>query len=338
VSIDSAKDETTLANSGLTGGDRRDRLSVRVFGDDEIQELHAGALWVLEHVGVLVDSTEARRIFAAGGCDVDDESRMVKFPPYVVQEAIASAPRQVTFAGRDVDHDVVVGDGSMVFQNFGIAPKIVDPETRVIRPSTKDDIETCARVCDALPEIGIFEMALTAEDKPPATANVHSVEAALLGGRKPVCAATLTTAETEACIDLAAAVVGGRQKLSTRSLIYAGVCPLSPLRLTPDLTEPTIAMAEAGLISTFLSEVMSGATAPITVAGSIVVHAAEMLASVSLAQLVRRGTPVVVGGTSGPMDMRWGTASGGAPEFALCNAGLAQLARFWALPSMLAGL
>jgi trimethylamine--corrinoid protein Co-methyltransferase len=327
-----------LADSDVSGGGRLDRLSVRVFGADEIEEIHDGTLWVLEHVGVLVDSPAARQIFDSGGCRVDAQTGMVKFPPYVVQEAIASAPREVIFAGRDADHDVVVGEGSMVFQNFGIAPKIVDPETRAIRPSTKDDIETCARMCDAMSELGIFEMALTAEDMPPATANVHSVEAALVGGRKAVCAATLTTAETEACIDMAAAVVGGREKLSTRSLIYAGVCPVSPLRLTPELTEPTIAMAKAGLITAFLSEVMSGATAPITVAGSIVVHAAEMLASVSLAQLVRRGTPVVVGGTSGPMDMRWGTASGGAPEFALCNAGLAQLAHFWALPSMLAGL
>ena len=75
-----------------------------------------------------------------------------------------------------------------------------------------------------------------------------------------------------------------------------------------------------------------------TVAGTIVVHAAEMLAAITLAQLVRRGTPVSMGGTSGPMDLRFATATAGAPEFALCNAGLAQLARFYELPSMLAGL
>jgi trimethylamine---corrinoid protein Co-methyltransferase len=313
-------------------------LRLQLFTQDEIGQLHEGALWVLEKVGVRVDSAEARALLASGDCHVDDESEMVTFPRDIVASAIAGAPDVVTFAGRDPDHDIVVGDSSLSFMNFGISPRIVDPETRELRPSTKDDIETCARMCDAMSEIDLFEMALTAEDMPSVSANVHSVEAALRGGRKPVCAATLTTAETEASIDLAAAIVGGRNELKQRSLIYSGVCPLSPLRLTPELTEPTLAMARAGLINWFVSEVMSGGTAPITVAGSIVVHAAEMLASVVLAQIVNTGAPVVVGGTSGPMDMRWGTASGGAPEFALCNAGLAQLARFWSLPSILAGL
>ena len=238
--------------------DMRDALGISVFSEEKLHELHLAVIEVLARTGVLVESPDARRIFASGGCNVDDKTRMVRLPQYIVEEAIRSAPSQIVYAGRDAEHDVIAGSDEFVFQNFGIAPALVDPETRTIRPSTKNDIETCARLCDAMSELGVFEMALSAEDMPPATANVHSVEAALLGGRKAVCAATLTTAETEACIDLAAAIVGGRERLRERSIIYAGVCPVSPLRLTHELTEPTIAMAKAGLINSFLSEAMSG--------------------------------------------------------------------------------
>lgn len=313
-------------------------LHLDLFSDDGVEEIHSATLEVLAHTGVYVQADDALEILRSGGCRVDRETRVVKIPSDVVEEAVRSAPAMVRFAGRDAAHDVVAGGDRVGFQNFGIAPVVVDPVTRQRRPSTKADVADAARLCDALPEIDIFEMAMSAEDTPPATANVHSVEAALTAGRKPVCAATLTTAETEACIAMAAAIVGGREALRERSLIYAGVCPVSPLHLTRELTEPTIAMAKAGLINTFISEALSGATAPVTVAGTLVVHNAEVLASITLAQLVRRGTPCVYGGTTGPMDLRYATASVGAPEFALCTAGLTQVARRYELPTMLAGM
>jgi trimethylamine--corrinoid protein Co-methyltransferase len=313
-------------------------LTLDVFSDDGLEELHRATLAVLERTGVYVQADDAIEILVSGGCRVDRETSIVSFPPDVVEEALRVAPATVRFAGRSEEFDVVVGGDRIGFQNFGIAPTVVDPETRERRPSTKGDVADAARLCDALPEIDIFEMAMSAEDMPPATANVHSVEAAFAAGRKPVCAATLTTAETEACIEMAATIVGGREALRERSLIYAGVCPVSPLHLTRELTEPAIAMAKAGLINSFISEALSGATAPVTVAGTLVVHNAEVLASITLAQLVRRGTPCVYGGTTGPMDLRYATASVGAPEFALCTAGLTQLARRYELPTMLAGM
>jgi trimethylamine--corrinoid protein Co-methyltransferase len=82
---------------------------------------------------------------------------------------------------------------------------------------------------------------------------------------------------------------------------------------------------------------MSGGSAPANLAGTLVTHNAEVLSGITLAQLVRRGTPVIYGSSTTALDLRFATASVGSPECALINAGAACLARQYRLPSYVAG-
>jgi trimethylamine--corrinoid protein Co-methyltransferase len=86
-----------------------------------------------------------------------------------------------------------------------------------------------------------------------------------------------------------------------------------------------------------LSMAMSGASAPVTLAGTLVVHNAEVLSGLILSQLARKGTPFVYGSSTTSMDLRLATASVGCPELAMINAAVAKLARFYSLPSWVAG-
>ena len=83
--------------------------------------------------------------------------------------------------------------------------------------------------------------------------------------------------------------------------------------------------------------VLSGATAPATLAGAIVQHNAEVLSAISLAQLTRKGTPCTYASCSTIMDLRFSTPAVGAPEYGIISAGLAKLARFYDLPSWVGG-
>ena len=82
---------------------------------------------------------------------------------------------------------------------------------------------------------------------------------------------------------------------------------------------------------------LGGGTAPTTIAGTLVTHNAEVLASVVLSQLVRPGAPVIYGSSTTNLDLRKGTATVGSPELAMINAGVAQLAQFYGIPSFVAG-
>jgi trimethylamine--corrinoid protein Co-methyltransferase len=82
---------------------------------------------------------------------------------------------------------------------------------------------------------------------------------------------------------------------------------------------------------------MAGGSSPINLAGTLVTHNAEVLAGLTLAQLTEKGTPVVYGSSTTAMDLRFASASVGSPECALINAGVACLARYYLLPSWVAG-
>jgi trimethylamine--corrinoid protein Co-methyltransferase len=81
---------------------------------------------------------------------------------------------------------------------------------------------------------------------------------------------------------------------------------------------------------------MLGATGPVTIAGALVQHNAEVLAGTILAQLVQAGTPVIYGCVSAPMDLRTADISQGNFETALINAATVQLADRYGMPSRIA--
>jgi len=312
-------------------------FSLAVFTEDELADIHLSTLQVLAHTGVFVKQDEALDIFAAGGCTVDRQRRVVKIPPHVVEEAIASAPASVFLAGRDPKDDIVLEANRVGFTTFGEGIMIVDPDTGERREPLKKDVGEAARMADAMSEIDTFEIAVGAKDAPGETASIHNFEAALLNTTKCIGAGTLSTFETEAVIDMAAAVVGGRDKLRERPIVYLGVCPVSPLKLTREVCEVIIAAARAGLPDNILSMAMGGGSAPVNLAGTLVTHNAEVLAGITLAQLTAKGAPVIYGSSTTALDLRFATASVGSPECAMINAGVACLARQYRLPSYVAG-
>ncbi len=112
---------------------------------------------------------------------------------------------------------------------------------------------------------------------------------------------------------------------------------MSPLKLVADACRIIIEGARAGIPVNVLSMAMAGGSSPVNLAGTMVTHNAEVLAGITLAQLTARGTPVIYGSSTTAMDLRFATASVGTPECGLIGAGVACLARFYLLPSWVAG-
>ena len=313
-------------------------LSLNVFSDDEFKDIHLATLEVLEQTGVFTDDPESLDVFEAGGAAVDRESGMVRIPPHVVEAAIESAPERVFAAGRESKHDLMLDAGRVGFTTFGEGLRVADLETGELRESTKQDVADTARLADYLDELDTYELAVGAHDVPAATATVHNYEAAVCSTTKHVCAGPLSRWETEAILDIAAAAVGGREALRRRPIVMIGVCPVSPLKLPRECSEAIVAAARAGVPCLVLSMAMSGGSAPVTLSGTLVVHNAEVLAGITLAQLTSKGTPVLYGSSTTAMDLRLAAASVGSPECGVISAAVAFLARQYRLPSYVAGL
>ena len=120
-------------------------------------------------------------------------------------------------------------------------------------------------------------------------------------------------------------------------MVLGGGCPISPLTLSKEFAEALMVYAKENIPFMSLSMALAGGTAPTTLAGTLVTHNAEVLAAITLSQLTRQGAPVIYGSSTTNLDLRKGTATVGSPELALINAGVAQLASFYKIPSFVAG-
>ena len=77
---------------------------------------------------------------------------------------------------------------------------------------------------------------------------------------------------------------------------------------------------------------LAGAMAPITIAGALTLAHAEALFGITLAQIVRPGTPVMYGSFTSNVDMKSGSPAFGTPEYTKAAFGAGQLARHIGVP------
>jgi trimethylamine--corrinoid protein Co-methyltransferase len=310
---------------------------LNIFTDDELSDIHLATLEVLQRTGVWVEDDEALDVFADGGADVDRETHVVRLPAHIVEDAIRCAPPTITLCGRTPESDVVLESGRVGFTNFGEGIKVTDLETGELREPTKRDVAEATRLIDALPEIDVLERPVGAHDVPQDAVPLHNAEAIFANTTKHVFIGPINGRLLEKIVEMAAIVVGGATALRRRPLVSFITCPVSPLKLVKDCCEIIMGAARAGTTVNVLSMAMAGASSPISLSGTLVTHNAEVLSGITLAQLTARGTPVVYGSSTTAMDLRLASASVGSPECGLINAAVAQLARFYLLPSWVAG-
>jgi len=318
------------------GRNRTDGVQFRVLTDDDLADIHLGTLEVLERTGVFVEDEEAREVLAGAGATVDDK-RVVRIPSHVVEQAVRTAPSRLRLAGRNAKNDIVLEAGRVGFTNFGEGVQIVDPFTGELRVPTKEDVGNTAKAVDFLPNIDVYERAVVAEDVDQRAAPLHQAEAWMTNTSKHGFMGSGNGYLSNRLLDMAGAIVGGRERLRERPIISFITCPVSPLKLVKDTCEIIMAAARGFVPVNILSMAMAGGSSPVTLAGTLVTHNAEVLAGLTLSQLTRPGSAVVYGSSTTAMDLRLASASVGSPECGLINAAVAQIARFYLLPSWVAG-
>jgi len=312
-------------------------VSLRVLSQDDVNDIHLATLEVLERSGVFVESEDALDVFADGGCRVDRATRIARLPPHVVEDAIRAAPPTMILHGRNRARDVVVEQGRVVFTNFGEGMFVIDPFSGERRESCKDDVAASAVAVDSLDELDVYERALGAHEVPQRVAALHNADAILRNTTKHVFMGSQSGFLAERIVALQSAILGSADAVRERPLVTFTACPVSPLKLVRDCCEIIMTAARSGVGVNVVSMAMAGGSSPVTLAGTLVTHNAEVLSGITLAQLTERGTRAMYGSASTGMDLRFASASVGSPELALINAAVAQLAQHYRLPSFVAG-
>jgi trimethylamine--corrinoid protein Co-methyltransferase len=327
------------AKTMKSGIDTVSGFGLKVFSDDEIRALHYATLEVLRDIGIKVESEEALDIFHDAGALVErcQGYGTVKFPPFLIEDCIRWAPPTIVLYGRDPAKDFKMESHRVGFSTFGECVQIIDPETRKVRPSTKKDVGNATLVCDYLDEIAVIERPMGALDQYSDTQPLHNYEAMVTNTGKHIFLGMNSAENARQIVKMAAACVGGMDQFKKRPTVTAFVCPTSPLELVKMCCDVIIQGARSGIGIAPISMVLSGATAPATIAGSLVTHNAEVLSAIALAQLTRKGTPCVYASCSTIMDLRFSGPAIGAPEYGIISAGLTKLAQYYELPCWVGG-
>jgi len=310
-------------------------IGIKAFSRDEMTLIHSSTMEVLKDIGIKVESQEAIEIFHSSGAKIEGagESAIVKIPPYIVEDCIRWAPSNIVLYGRDPKDDYVIGPGRVGFTLFGENIKVNDLYTRENRECNKNDLGGATKVADALEEIGIVEKCMGSRDKNPATQSLHNYEAMVTNTSKHISHGFFSANNSRKIVEMAAACVGGMETFKKRPCVTCVVCPTSPLMLVKDCCETIIESSRLGVGLCSISMPLSGATSTCTLAGTLVIQNAELLASLVLSQLTSRGTPFIYGSCATIMDLKVINPALGAPEHGMLSIGTAKMAQFYNIPS-----
>jgi trimethylamine--corrinoid protein Co-methyltransferase len=195
-----------------------------------------------------------------------------------------------------------------------------------------EDVATASRLCDALPNIDFMMSMGLASDVPPETSDRYQFEAMVLNTKKPLVVTAHDLDGMRDIVNMAAMVAGDLDELRRNPFVMLYAEPITPLKHAKEAVEKLLFMAENGLPVIYAPGMLSGATAPVTIAGCLALANAESLFGLVMVQLTREGAPFVYGGGALPIDMRTSVSAYGAPELQLAGAALADMAHFYRLP------
>ena len=311
--------------------------SISFLSQDELEAIHDASLQVLEKTGIKMMSKKALDMLREAGANVDYEKKRAAIPANVVEEALKMAPRTVKFCARNPEYDLVLDNRETHFTTDGSAPFIRDLETGERRKSTKADLADWTRIADYLDNVHLVWTSVCPGDVPPYMQTLTGFVTALSNTGKHVEHEAMSAREALYEIEIASAIVGGREELRRRPIISASQCPIAPLVFEEGSIEAVIEFARAGIPVSPLPMPLMGETGPATVAGTLVVNNAENLASLVISELASPGAPVIYSCAAGGIDVRTGSAAEGAPEYGIVQMAAAQMARFYNLPSLVCG-
>ncbi len=306
---------------------------LRVLSDDQVAHIHSSAVSYLAEHGLRVLLPEAREIFAEGGATVDEESMMVRLDPDAVEVALASAPSEFTLHAPNPDRSVTVGGPNLVLAPVG-GPPFVSDLVSGRRAGTIADQENFLRLTQTYDVMAVTGPCIEPDDLPLNTRHLRSGLATLTLTDKPPFVYSRGRARVRDNFDLIKLRYGidSDLELAEEVRCWTNINVNSPRQLDIPMSMGIIDFARMRQACIMTPFTLAGAMAPVTLAGALVLQHMEVLAAVTLSQLVSAGAPILYGAFTSNVDMKSGSPAFGTPEAMKGALASGQLARHVGLP------
>lgn len=296
------------------------------------QMIHKAAMEIMAEVGVKIHNEKAVVIFKENGIRVEGD--IAYFTEEQVMEWVKKAPESFTIYARNPKYDTVIGgDHVNPAPTYGCA--FIDEADGTRRSGTMEDYIKCLKLVHAEDSYTLNGgIMIQPSDVPEDNAALNMFYATLQYSDKAILLPTGMKEEMELILEAACGFFGGKEAMIEKPRMIALINTVSPLALDERMLDCLMLLAGYGQPAILCPAAMLGATGSLSMAGTLASGAAESLAGIVLAQMIRPGTPVVFGVQSTAADMRGGIAFAcAAPEGTLMQGFGNDLAKFYGLPS-----
>jgi trimethylamine--corrinoid protein Co-methyltransferase len=300
-----------------------------VLSADAMAQLDAGWRRLVTEIGVEFMSDRALELFRQAGQRVEDNT---VFPdPEFVLEQVAKAPREFDVQARNPANNVHIGGDSMAFGAVYGPPFVREGDVR--RDATMEDFRRftmLAQSFDVLDSAG--GVICEPNDVPLDSRHLDMTLALQTLTDKIYMGNVVSGVNARDTIAMGEILFGGREAIEQTPVSISLINCNSPLRWDDRMLEALFEYAGAGQPVVLTPFILMGAMSPVTIPAALVQQMAEALSGITLAQLIRPGTPVIFGSFLSNIDMQSGSPTFGTPESGLGLLCTGQIARHFGLP------
>ncbi len=313
------------------------QLISQILSDAEKESLHAETLRILWEAGVKFNSQKALGLLEKNGARVDHETRIVRIPEDLVRQALETSPESFVLGARNPAHNYPLPSPVSRYAMDGTAAFAQDFQTGQRRYGTDKDNQLALRVFQHM-DMGVMAWpAVAAEDKPSHSRPLYEWFTTAKYCSKHL-QHELHTVEQAAYLAEGLIAISGSEQALVRSNAFSFIyCPVAPLVHDGPMMDAYLELGSLNVPVMMLPMPVPGSTGPASLFGTICVANAEALSSIVVYQLAHPGRPMIFSSATGTIDFRNGAYTAGTPEMGLMSGALAEMGRYYALPSTSAG-
>ena len=306
---------------------------VNLVSPESIERIHDASLKVLRDTGINVLHDEARAIMKKAGADVAEGETRVHFDPDLIMQSIATVPPQFTLHARNPEHNLRIGGNEMVFCLMASAPNSSCLD-RGRRSGNHEDYRNFLKLGQHHPIIhALGGYPVEPLDIHPSIRHLDCISDYITLTDKAFNVYSLGKERIADAIEMTRIAHGlTTDALRRQPSVFTIINTNSPLQLDIPMMQGIIDMSSMGQPVVITPFTLSGAMAPVTIPGALVLQNAEALAGLAFSQMVNPGAPAMYGGFTSNVDMKSGAPAFGTPEYLKAQHVGGQLARRYNIP------
>ena len=304
-----------------------------VLDEAQLQQLDQQVDWLIENIGVAFrDDPVALDIWRAAGVTPTGEHwDLIRADAKWIRELVAKAPSQFTQISRNPARNVTIGGNHQVFAPIYGAPFVRDME-KGRRYAAFDDYEKLLKLVYMHPNLHHGGLVICEPtDIPVSKRHLDMVYAQMTLSDKPHLGAITEKSRAQDSVDMVETMFGA-DVMEEHVCIMANVNTNSPLLVDRVVSEAIQVYSSRGQAMVVTPFILTGAMGPVSTAASVAQAVAESMMCCSFAQLLRPGSPFVMGNFLSSMSLKSGAPTFGMPEPVLSNYVIGQMARRLGLP------